>query len=147
MGQKAVNIGILTVNGLEFHPNGRLAETARDMGHSVRLINPYTLACILEKGRPAMTSSSFDRMPDIILPRQGSPMGEYGFVLLRQFVRMGIPLVNGVEGITVARNQYITLQALSDANIPVPDSCFVTKAEGFSLPWTGWADIRLWSNR
>lgn len=131
MGQKTVNIGILTVNGPEFHPNGRLGEAARAMGHAVQLINPYTLVCEVTDGSPAMTASRFESMPDIILPRQGSPMGEYGFVLLRQLRDMGIPLVNGVAGITVARNQYITLQTLAAANIPVPDSCFVTREEGF----------------
>ena len=30
-------------------------------------------------------------MPDVVLPRQGSPMGEYGLALLRQFMHLGIP--------------------------------------------------------
>jgi len=58
-------------------------------------------------------------------------MGEYGFVVLRQFQAMGIPLVNGLEGVTIARHQFITLQTLSGAGIRVPDSCFVTRADSF----------------
>jgi len=152
-----VNIGILTVHGFGFHPNGRLQTAARTAGHRIQLINPYRLICSLEKhnsGRGGLLSESIffgvragsgtagnsddlrksrntGDLPDVVMPRQGSPMGEYGFVVLRQFQAMGIPLVNGLEGVTIARHQFITLQTLSAAGIRVPDSCFVTRADSF----------------
>lgn len=52
-------------------------------------------------------------------------------VVLGHFVRMGIPLVNGIEGVRRARNQYFTLQALSSSGIPIPDTCFITRKSGF----------------
>jgi ribosomal protein S6--L-glutamate ligase len=131
-----VNIGVLTINGLGFHPNGRLAQAARAGGHDLVLINPYQVICCLKEQhpdmqgdgiRPAIPGGLPDMVPDVVLPRQGSPMGEYGFVLLRQFHAMGIPLVNGLTGVTIARHQFITLQTLAGAGIPVPDSCFVTR--------------------
>ena len=57
-------------------------------------------------------------------------MGDYGLSLLRQFMHLGIPLVNGLEGVTIARNQYITLQTLAAAGLPVPDTFLVTAKEG-----------------
>ncbi len=152
-----MNIGILTVHGFGFHPNGRLQTAARTAGHRIQLINPYQLICSLEKQNSGMgglfhDSISFGAMPgtkpagnsddllkssipgglpDVVMPRQGSPMGEYGFVVLRQFQAMGIPLVNGLEGVTIARHQFITLQTLSAAGIRVPDSCFVTRSDSF----------------
>lgn len=129
-----MKIGILTIHDLNFHPNGRLDQAARYRRHRLILINPYQVVCFLEN-----QVSGIDRckdpvsgdLPDVVLPRQGSPMGEYGFVLLRQFQAMGIPLVNGLEGVTIARHQYITLQTLAAAGIPVPNTCFVTRPAPF----------------
>jgi ribosomal protein S6--L-glutamate ligase len=131
-----VNIGILTVQDRTFHPNARLGQAARAMGHDLVLINPHHTVCSLEKQRPDMAGSGIKHpvsgsLPDVILPRQGSPMGEYGFVILRQFHALGVPLVNGLNGVTIARHQYITLQALAGAGVPVPDTCFVTRPGAF----------------
>jgi len=179
-----VNIGILTVHGFGFHPNGRLQTAAGTAGHKTQLINPYQLICSLEKQYPGMGglfpgSASAEAafgikptsnpaaligdisnkpvsngavpavtkpagnpddllksrisgdLPDVVMPRQGALMGEYGFVVLRQFQAMGIPLVNTLEGVTIARHQFITLQTLSAEGIRVPDSCFVTRFDGF----------------
>ncbi len=125
-----MNIGVLTIHGLGFHPNGRLDQAARHRGHRLILINPYQLTCALKNQAPGIhgcSESLTGDLPDVLLPRQGSPMGEYGFVILRQFQAMGIPLVNGLEGVTIARHQYITLQILAAAGIPVPDTCFITR--------------------
>jgi ribosomal protein S6--L-glutamate ligase len=155
--QQPVNIGILTVHGFGFHPNGRLQTAARTAGHRIQLINPYQLICFLVKqnsgiggllpdsvsfgaipgtkpaGKPddLLKSAVSDDLPDVVMPRQGSPMGEYGFVVLRQLQAMGILLVNGLQGVTIARHQFITLQTLSAAGIRVPDSCFVTRSDSF----------------
>lgn len=131
-----MNIGILTIHDKTFHPNARLDQAARAKGHDLVLINPHQTVCSLEKQRLEMAGSGLRHpasgaLPDVILPRQGSPMGEYGFVLLRQFKALGIPLVNGLNGVTIARHQYITLQALANAGIPVPDTCFVTRPHTF----------------
>jgi ribosomal protein S6--L-glutamate ligase len=136
-------IGIMTVNGSEFHPNKRLMEAAAYYGHEVLLMNPYAIVCALDMGSSGLSASagvvgSTDfymdlpgPLPHVVLPRQGSPMGEYGFVLLRQFMKMNIPLVNSLEGVTIAKNQYITLQTLGAAGIEVPNSCFITRPTGF----------------
>ncbi|MCF8074906.1 MAG: ATP-grasp domain-containing protein, partial [Desulfotignum sp.] len=129
-----MKIGVLTIHGLGFHPNGRLDQAARHRGHHLMLINPYHLTCGLENQGPGIhgcNDAMIGDLPDVVLPRQGSPMGEYGFVILRQFQAMGIPLVNTLEGVTIARHQYITLQALATAGIPVPDTCFVTQKAPF----------------
>lgn len=129
-----MKIGVLTIHGPEFHPNGRLDQAARHKGHHLMLINPYHLTCVLENRGPGIygcNDAGTGDLPDVVLPRQGSPMGEYGFVILRQFRAMGIPLVNGLKGVTIARHQYITLQTLAAAGIPVPDTCFVTQKARF----------------
>ncbi|MFH2091573.1 MAG: RimK family alpha-L-glutamate ligase [Pseudomonadota bacterium] len=127
-----MNIGILTINDFNFHPNLRFAQAAKERGHEIILINPYKMLSTLNNDEFGFSVSKMVKIPDIILPRQGSPMGDYGLCLMRQFEQMGIALVNGLEGVTIARNQYITLQALAASRIPVPSSCFITEKINFS---------------
>lgn len=127
-----MNIGILTINDFDFHPNRRFREAAREVGHHIILINPYNMLATIKNNDCGFWIKGMDLKPDVILPRQGSPMGDYGLSLLRQFIQMGIPLVNGLEGITITRSQYITLQALAASRIPVPASSFITKKNMFS---------------
>ena len=125
------SIGIMTVNGFDFHPNARFREEAKQRGHRVMLINPYSLCCSVGRNKGEVSFSDHDTLPDLVMPRQGSPMGEYGFVLLRQFELMGIPLVNGIRGVTIARNQFMSLQQLSGSGVPVPEACFVNRRDTF----------------
>ncbi len=126
-----MNIGIMTVNDISFHPTRRLTQAAEKKGYTTILINPYKMLSGIEQGRFQYFIKDLSQMPDVVLPRQGSPMGEYGLALLRQFMHLGIPLVNGLDGITIARNQYITLQTLAAAGLPVPDTFFITAEAGF----------------
>ena len=126
-----MKIGLLTINDFGFHPNRRLREAAMAQGHEILLINPYKVTATLIDRAFDFSMADMEAAPDIILPRQGSPMGEYGLALLRQFAQMGIHLVNGLKGVTIARSQYITLQRLVAAGIPVPSSCFITAKSQF----------------
>ncbi len=126
-----INIGIMTINGFEYHPNARFREEAVKSGHRIMLIDPYNMGCTLDPKGPGVFMDLDSEIPDLVMPRQGSPMGEYGFVLLRQFIALGIPLVNSIEGVTIARNQFISLQQLSLAGVAVPQSIFVTRENRF----------------
>jgi ribosomal protein S6--L-glutamate ligase len=127
-----MNIGILTINDFKFHPNARLRQAALNLGHNIILINPYNITAGIKKG---LFEFSIDTIPDqldIVMPRQGSPMGDYGLVLLRHFNNLNIPIVNNVNAITISRNQYITLQVLAASSLPVPNTYFITKKESFA---------------
>jgi ribosomal protein S6--L-glutamate ligase len=127
-----MKIGILTINDFDFHPNLRFQQAAKKMGHKIILINPYKILSTLKENEFDFSIESMTQKPDVILPRQGSPMGDYGLALLRQFMQMEIPLVNGLKGVTITRNQYITLQALASSGISIPASCFITGKLKFS---------------
>ena len=128
-----MNIGIMTINDFSFHPTMRLTQAAKKRGGSTVLINPYQMLSGIQGCQFHYSIKDLPRPLDVVLPRQGSPMGDYGLALLRQFMHLGIPLINGLEGITIARNQYITLQTLAAAGLPVPDTFFITAEEKFHL--------------
>ncbi len=124
-----MRLAVISVNDHHFHPSRRLKQAARSRGHDLRVINPYHLVPVLDENGPSF--DGMDQPPDLIFPRQGSPMGDYGFVLLNHFERMGVLLANGVAGITLAKNQFKTLQALKEAAIPIPETCFITRPDKF----------------
>ena len=128
-----MNIGVLTVNDFSFHPNMRLKQAAEGSGNEIILINPYDILCSLKDNGFEFFIEKIYKELDVIMPRQGSPMGDYGLVLLRQFMHFGIPLVNSLKGVTIARNQYITLQTLVSSALPVPSTLFITKFASFLL--------------
>jgi len=121
-----MNIGVLTVKDRDFHPNMRLHQAASGLGHSLSLINPYRMMSGICDNCFEFDIDGAKRVPDLVLPRQGSPMGDYGLAIIRQFEHLGIPLVNGLKGVTIARNQYITLQTLATAGLRVPNTIFLT---------------------
>lgn len=126
-----MNIAVLTINDFEFHPNARLRQAAETRGHNLVLINPYDITASIKNSSFQYFIDGTHLYPDIVIPRQGSPMGDYGLVLLRHFNNMNIPLVNGLKGVVTARNQYITLQKLALSGIKVPDTVFITKRKNF----------------
>ena len=126
-----MNIGILTINDFSFHPNMRLRQAAVESGHDIILINPYDMICSLDRNGVEFTIENRFKNLDLIMPRQGSPMGDYGLVLLRQFMLSGLPLVNSLNGVTIARNQFISLQMLAASGLSVPATRFFTRTASF----------------
>jgi len=92
-----MNIGVLTINDFNFHPNRRLRQAAKKQGHDIILINPYDMTAGIKKGEFEYSIDKINKSLDVVMPRQGSPMGDYGLVLLRHFGNMGIPLVNNLN--------------------------------------------------
>jgi len=100
-----MNIGIITAEGYEYPPTKRLLEAAAQKGHRLIVIDPLQLWPILEGGRPGSVG------PHISL--------------------MGIPMVNDLDAIRLTKDQFLTLQALSAAQLPIPDTGFINSHEGF----------------
>ena len=125
-----MNIGIITVRDRDYHPTRRLAEAAKQRGHRVTLIHPYRVWPAAVGNRLTLTGDAFFEMPDVVLPRQGAQIGQSCMVLINHLGLMGIPLVNDLDAIRVTRNQFLTLQALVAAGVPVPDTFFINAESG-----------------
>ena len=126
-----MHIGIITVRDQEYHPNRRLIEAATEQGHKISLIHPYRVWPCIEDGNPYLVDHLNIQPVDVVLPRQGSTVGDSCLVLIRHFSLMGIPVVNDLNSIRLAKNQFLTLMALSEAGITVPDTVFVNSIQGF----------------
>ncbi len=101
----------------------RLVETARTMGHAVRVADP--LDCYLHLGRKAPSVYYRDRMHplrdyDVVIPRIGASVTEYGLAVVNQFDMMGIPVVNNSQPIARARDKLRSLQLLTRHDVDIP---------------------------
>jgi ribosomal protein S6--L-glutamate ligase len=126
-----MNIGIITVRDPDYHPNRRLREAAVVQGHRLTLVHPYRVWSELKDTTLSMVGMPDMASLDVVLPRQGATVGDSCLALIRHFSLMGIPVVNGLDSIRLARNKFLTLQALAKARIPVLHTLFVNSESGF----------------
>ncbi|MBW2608250.1 MAG: RimK family alpha-L-glutamate ligase [Deltaproteobacteria bacterium] len=126
-----MNIGIITVRNSDYHPNRRLDEAAAQHGHKTILVHPYRLWPSLVEGKPWVAGKPGIESLNVVLPRQGATVGDSSLALIRHISLMGIPVVNDLDSICLAKNQFHTLQALAASRILVPDTFFVNSPEGF----------------
>ena len=125
-----MNIRIITVREHNFHSNRRLMEAADAKGHRITLVHPYRVWAGLGGGMENL---------DVVLPRQGTTLGNACLLLIHHFSMMGIPLVNNLNSIRSDKKQFFALRTLSAARIPAPDTVLVNSVKGLedALAWLG----------
>lgn len=62
---------------------------------------------------------------DAAIPHVGRSLTQLGMIILKQFELMRIPSTLSMQGLLVARNKYLTLQALHSAGIRIPESVLI----------------------
>ncbi len=125
-----MTIGIITVRDEDYHPNRRLKEAALHSGYELHLINPYHFRSEIIEGNLLIDGLGTKDFFNVVIPRQGALIGDSSLILLNQIQTLGIPLVNGLSSILLARNQFLTLQALAAADLPVLNTIFINHLEG-----------------
>lgn len=130
-----MKLGIVSVRGPEYHPNGRLLEAAAARGHAVVLIHPYRVWPVLQGGAFTLAGAPQCAACEVVLPRQGAEIGDSCVALLRHLEAAGTRLVNGVEAILRARDKFRAQQVLAGAGLPVPDTVFLNDASGLGAAW------------
>jgi len=128
-----MNIGIITAEGYDYPPTKRLAEAAAEKGHRIIVVDPIYVWPVLVNGSPGLEGELDISMLDVVLPRQGATVNDSSLKLVPHLHRMGIPLVNNLDAIRLAKDQFLTLQALSAVQLPIPDTGFINSIEGFHL--------------
>ncbi len=128
---KDMNIGIITAEGYDYPPTKRLAEAAAEKGHRIIVVDPIYVWPILVSGRPDLEGELDISMLDVVLPRQGATVNDSSLKLVPHLHHMGVPLVNKLDAIRLAKDQFLTLQTLSSVQIAIPDTGFINAFDGF----------------
>ncbi|MCC6808002.1 MAG: RimK family alpha-L-glutamate ligase [Deltaproteobacteria bacterium] len=122
-------IGILSL-GPKLYTTRRLVEAGRKLSHKVRIIN--TLACDLyvERGKPTIAYRGKPlKVPDVILPRIGASITQYGLTVVNQFDMMDVPVVNNSVPIARARDKLRSLQLLARFDLDVPKTLITRRGD------------------
>src|SRR5690348_9435009 len=99
----------------------RLVLAARARGHQVSVADPLDFRIVISRGRPSLYLG--DRPAphaDLVLPRIGASITNYGLAVVRQFDLMGVPVLNTALAIARSRDKLRALQLLTRRNIDVP---------------------------
>ena len=109
----------------------RLVEAARARGHAVQVLDPVQVEMHLDRDR-AILYYRRRRLPstDAVIPRIAQSISTYGMAVVNQFALQGVPLLNGTQGISGARNKMRCLQLLSASGIRVPRTVMAAHPAG-----------------
>jgi ribosomal protein S6--L-glutamate ligase len=124
-------IGIVTVRNHRYHPNRRLLESAGLLGHDAFLIHPGKVVLGTGEGGLRLDWLVGSRRPQVLLPRIGATIKEYGLTMIRHFDLMGVRVVNRFEALLLASNKFLSLQALCRQGIPVPETRYASNRANF----------------
>jgi len=103
------------------YSTSRITLAARARGHQVTVIDPLEVQIVVQSGRPALFVANKD-LPriDLVVPRIGASISNYGLTVVRQFDLMGVPVLNSAVAISRSRDKLRALQLLSRRKISVP---------------------------
>jgi ribosomal protein S6--L-glutamate ligase len=103
------------------YSTSRLVLAARARGHQVSVVDPLELRVVISRGRPSLYLGAHP-VPhvDLVLPRIGASITNYGLAVVRQFDLMGVPVLNTALAIARSRDKLRAMQLLTKKNIDVP---------------------------
>ncbi len=108
----------------------RLVEAARARGVTARVVDPLDVEMGLGD-EPAVywRRRRFPRT-DVVVPRIGLSIHQFGLSVVNQLELMGIPVLNGAYGISASRNKMRSLQLLAAAGVRVPRTVMAADPSG-----------------
>ena len=108
----------------------RLVEAARARGVTARVVDPLDVEMGLGD-EPAVywRRRRFPRT-DVVVPRIGLSIHQFGLSVVNQLELMGIPVLNGAYGIAASRNKMRSLQLLAAAGVRVPRTVMAADPSG-----------------
>ncbi len=99
-----------------------LLAAIRKQGHEPTYVKTDEVRLIVAGKDDATYNGASLRGQDVLIPRIGRSMTDFGKMLLRQLELMGIRTTLTSDGLITARNKFLALQSLRQADIPIPRS-------------------------
>jgi len=100
----------------------RFIEAGKKRGIRLDALRPRDFELIVSTERAWRAEYAGGRLPrpDFIIPRTGSETTYFTLAVIRQFERMGVPILNGAEAVESCADKLQTLQLLSASGLPIP---------------------------
>lgn len=106
-------------------------EAARALKHEAILMHPGRLFMGVADQGLRIDPLIRRFQADVILPRLGATIKEYGLTLIRHLELLGIPVINNYQSILVARNKFLSLQTLFKHGVSIPESAYASNWSNF----------------
>jgi ribosomal protein S6--L-glutamate ligase len=123
-----MRLAILSRN-VRLYSTSRLIEAARARGHLVEVLDP--IRCVLAISRKSHRMLYQGREiedVDVVLPRIGASITDYGLAVLGHFERHGVPICNSALAIARSRDKLRALQLLSAHDVGIPRTAMARDA-------------------
>ena len=100
----------------------RFMEVGKRRGIKLDVLRPRDFELIVSTEREWRAEYAGGKLPrpDFIIPRTGSETSYFTLAVIRQFERMGVPLITGAEAVEACADKLQTLQLLSASGLPIP---------------------------
>ena len=123
-----MRIALLSRN-VKLYSTARLVEAARARGHEVAVIDPIECVLAIGRGSQRMLYRGAEITAiDVVIPRIGASITDYGLAVVSHFERHGVPVCNGSLAIAQSRDKLRALQLLSQHDVGIPRTALARDA-------------------
>lgn len=120
-----MKIAVLSTNP-NLYSTRRLKEAAEERGHVCKVLNTLKFSILLEEESPELFYRG-KRLSDydVVIPRIGASITQFGTSVVRQFQQMGVLCANSANGILDSRDKLRSLQLLSKYDVGITATSYV----------------------
>jgi ribosomal protein S6--L-glutamate ligase len=124
-----VRIALLSRNP-KLHSSARIVEAARARGHEIDVIDPIQCVLVIARFQHRLFARGREvGEHDVVIPRIGASITDYGLAVLTHFERAGVPGVNSTIAISRSRDKLRALQYLSAHDVGIPRTAMARTRE------------------
>ena len=124
-----MRIALLSRNA-KLHSTARIVEAARGRGHEIDVIDPIACSIVVSRFTHRLFARGRELVGhDVVIPRIGASITDYGMAVLTHFERAGVPSVNSVIAILRSRDKLRALQYLSAHDVGIPRTAIARTPE------------------
>ncbi len=125
-----MKLGILSRNK-NLHSIRRLLKEAKALRVQPFVMDPLECSVVVGGAAPGLYLGE-KPVPvcDVVLPRIGASVTDYGLAVVTQFEAMGVKVINGSVAIAQSRDKLRAMQVLARKNIDVPATVLIRNGRG-----------------
>jgi ribosomal protein S6--L-glutamate ligase len=117
---RAMKIALLSRNP-KLYSTSRLVEAARARGHEIDVIDPIGCVVVIARSQQRMFFRGGEVAGyDVVIPRIGASITDYGLAVLEAFHRGGVACVNSPPAIARSRDKLRALERLAAHDVGIP---------------------------
>jgi len=120
-----LRIGVISRN-MEYWTTRKIIKAGRFRGHETEFYRTGDVQLRVDDVHfDAFHGTKSFRGTDVVIPRIGRSLTDFGILLLNHLTLMGVPTTLSAAGLATARNKFATMQRLKAAGLRIPESFLV----------------------